>query len=306
MTDYLKTLLLFLLVIPNCSRLSGQQDSIKSKNSQPLYLGQVPPNDTPEFFAPGIVTRDDYFEHSSPVFSQKCDEVFWSARQNGQRYLQIYFIKLVDGKWSDPTIVSFSGNYNLDNPALSSDGRRLFFASDMPPYPGSMRKDWNIWVVTKDGDIWSQPSMISDRINSTYDERGPSISQDGSLYFTRIIDHNEYIYVSDWDNQKFLEPQKLDNQVNPGFIDVSIGIAPDESYMLLEIPVNDIPAIYVSYKQQEDKWSKPCSLSLGWSRLPYVSPDKKYLFFMTREGIYWRDTSVINKLKPEQTNNRLK
>lgn len=302
MIDYLNAVLMFIMLIPNSSKLSAQKDSTDIINNQPSYLGQIPPNDTPRFFAPGIVSRNDFFEHSSPVFSQELDEVFWSAKQRGQRYLQIYYIKLVNGKWSDPAIVSFSGNYNLDNPALSFDGKRLYFASDRPTYPGSSRKDWNIWVVTKNGDLWSQPSMISESINSTYDERGPSVSRDGSLYFTRIVGSNEYIYVSDWDNQRFLEPQKLDNQVNPGFIDVSIGIAPDESYLLLEVPMNDIPTIYVSYKLHKNTWSKPFTLSLGWSRFPYVSPDKKYLFFMTREGIYWRNTSIIYKLKPVQTN----
>ncbi len=41
-----------------------------------LYLGQQPPGRTPEIFAPGIISTENY-EHSPAVFSPDLKTVYW-------------------------------------------------------------------------------------------------------------------------------------------------------------------------------------------------------------------------------------
>ena len=49
----------------------------------------------------------------------------------------------------------------------------------------------------------------------------------------------------------------------------------------------------------EKNWSKRMLLPIAWGRFPSVSPDEKYLFFMTRDAIYWIDAKFIKELKPK-------
>lgn len=43
------------------------------------YLGQPLPGDTPEVFAPGIISVDSTIEHGSPTFSPDGNTVFWQS-----------------------------------------------------------------------------------------------------------------------------------------------------------------------------------------------------------------------------------
>jgi len=285
-----------LLTISSIVTSCAQDGNFKTKD--PNYLGEETPGKQPELFASGKVSLEDYFEHSAAIFSPDNKEVYWVAKPNGERNLQIYFMKKVENKWLEMQKTSFSdNNYNFDNPVISADGQKLFFASDMPLISGNERKDWDIWVVKKVGDNWSKPLPISENINTSKSERAPSITNDGSLYFTRIENRNEYIYVSRYINQEYTKPIQLSEGINSGNIDISVFVAHDESYLIIEdIKENNAPSLYISYKLKNN-WSELKRLPIGWARFPSVSPDGKYLFFMTREGIYWMNTSFIDELK---------
>jgi hypothetical protein len=86
-----------------------------------------------------------------------------------------------DGKPNTP--VAFSGNnpaaYSVAHPALSSDGKILYFVSDMPGGKGG--KD--IWYSELDGKgIWGKPTNCGS-INTPGDEVFPTINND-MLYFS--------------------------------------------------------------------------------------------------------------------------
>ena len=97
------------------------------------YLGQNPPGFTPIPFAPDVLL---YGTHSAPCFSSDGNEVYWSRYykpDNRQSRIQhIFFSKVVNGKWSPPALVSFSGTYNDGGPCLSPDNNRLYFYSNRP------------------------------------------------------------------------------------------------------------------------------------------------------------------------------
>ena len=75
-----------------------------------------------------------------------------------KRAMWIVVSTLENGAWTTPEIASFSGRFNDIDPAISPDGRRLFFASNRPTDGGTApKKDFDLWVVEKTASGWSEP-----------------------------------------------------------------------------------------------------------------------------------------------------
>ncbi len=89
-------------------------------------------------------------------------------------------------------------------------------------------------------------------------------------------------------------------------------IAPDESYILFAVndfrnnPYNDL---YISFKKQDGTWCTAINMgnrvnTPSHELYPVVSPDGKYLFFLSsRTGMsfpYWMDAGIIEELKPDE------
>ena len=71
-----------------------QKDTKDNENFPVLrgpYLGQKPPGDVPELFAPGIVSSV-YWEHSGAVFTPDGKELFWSRAINEGRTPRIIVV----------------------------------------------------------------------------------------------------------------------------------------------------------------------------------------------------------------------
>lgn len=73
-----------------------------------------------------------------------------------------------------------STEYNIAQPSLSSDGKFLYFASDMP---GSGGKS-DIWISELVNGKWSRPVNAGPQINSSGNESFPFIHPSGRLYFS--------------------------------------------------------------------------------------------------------------------------
>ena len=100
---------------------------------------------------------------------------------NGINHLQIYTSKKVDGEWTEATQVSFNSDaFSTGHPALSVDGKKLYFVSDMP---GSMGEtDIFVVDVAEDGSF-SEPKNLGPEVNTTKKEMFPFIN-DKKLYFS--------------------------------------------------------------------------------------------------------------------------
>jgi outer membrane protein OmpA-like peptidoglycan-associated protein/tetratricopeptide (TPR) repeat protein len=70
--------------------------------------------------------------------------------------------------------------YSVAQPALSEDGRTLFFTSDMPGGFGG--KD--LYVSHQQGDVWTQPENLGAEVNTLKDEMFPGFGDDSTLYFS--------------------------------------------------------------------------------------------------------------------------
>ncbi|MCK5023672.1 MAG: PD40 domain-containing protein [Candidatus Aenigmarchaeota archaeon] len=261
------------------------------------YLGQTPPGSTPVLFGSGTISSPDYFEHSAAVFSPDKTEVYWSAKPNGGNIFIIYFMKIENGVWTAPEVASFSQNVDQNTPVFSPDGNKLYYHSENA-----------IWVVERQNNSWSTASRLPAIINTNAGVfRVHGITANGSIYFSRnnpnetLLGRYTEVCVSRYINGEYTEPEQLEENINSEWMEASIYIAPDESFMLIEeIRDGIVSGIYISYKMQNNSWSERIDLHLGFARFPHISPDGQYLFFMRREGIYWMNTSFIENLRPEE------
>jgi Tol biopolymer transport system component len=257
------------------------------------YLGQKPPGLAPELFAPGTVSRSDYFEHSAALFSPDGKEVYWSAKPNSRRYYQIYVMRMEDGVWSQPEVAEFcSPSESYETFMLSRDGKKLFFR-DSVGYNGGLQ------FVEKVNGTWSRPKPAPRALDSGANECIWSILPNGSVYFIRRSGDSE-VFVARPAAGDYATPEKLGPQINTSFRrEGSVYVAPDESYMIIEASSDGASAeLFASFRAEDGAWSEQIKLPIRWARFPSVSPDGKYLFFMTHEGIYWVSAKIIDDLNP--------
>jgi len=68
---------------------------------------------------------------------------------------------------------------SVAHPALSADGTKLFFASDMPGGYGGM----DLYYAERDGDRWGSPINLGPNVNTEGQELFPFIKKDGTIHF---------------------------------------------------------------------------------------------------------------------------
>lgn len=128
--------------------------------------------------------------NNGPVwFNKNRDEMYFTrnnaADDKGGKVkvhkLQLYSVKIKGGKYSEPVPFKYnSERYSCAHPALSPDGTKLYFASDMPGTIGGM----DIWVCTWNVNSWSSPVNLGPNINTTGNELFPTLTDDGQFYFS--------------------------------------------------------------------------------------------------------------------------
>lgn len=104
-------------------------------------------------------------------------------RRSGQGMCDLYYSILEDGRWSSPRNAGSPVNsrYSEKHPAISADGRILYFTSNRPGGSGS----YDIWMSERSGETWSDPVNLGDSVNTPGLEQSPFIHPDQkSLYFS--------------------------------------------------------------------------------------------------------------------------
>lgn len=285
-------IILLVLTSISCSN-SGESDDPDSSfpDLSGPYLGQSKPDSMPLVFAPGIVSTGMFTRDMAITPDGK--EIYFCVAIGNYTYSTILYTREVDGRWMEPEIVPFSGGPGVMDfePALSADGSKLFFLSTRPD-GDEPAGDQDIWYVERTGNGWGVPHNLGEPVNTDGGEFFPSLTRDGTLYFTRNAKGSglNQIFRSKWENGAFQEPELLPEQVNCGTNRFNAFVSPDESYMIVPAmgmqDTYDGVDYYVVFRDMNDNWSAPVNMgkqvnhdnARGWS--PYVSPDGKYFFFM--------------------------
>ncbi len=162
-------------------------------NDQPfldLYIVDNPESDNPIINKLEGDVNTKYHE-SSTVFNDLGDVMYFTRNnytdrklkrdEEGTNKLKLYKSFRESGQWSIAEELPFNSNeYSVAHPALSPDGKTLYFASDMPGTKGLS----DLWRVSINADgTYGNPENLGETINTEGRETFPFISSDGRLFF---------------------------------------------------------------------------------------------------------------------------
>jgi subtilisin family serine protease len=271
------------------------EEILENTASDGSYLGLERPGKEPELFAPGIVSTGLH-EHSCPSFSPDGREVLWTsyfADNYAFRFPSlISMMQYSEGQWGESEFADFSNIPDSGEAAFSPDGNMVFFSAPGRPVGDEERGKLDIWKVERTAEGWGNPENLGSPINTPNHEGQVSVTAKGTLYYKGYWEggkNNYGIYRSRMVEGRYSEPELLPDVVNSTDLDWTPFVSPDESYLLfssLRSGGFGSGDIYVSFRSADDSWTPAINLGSningkGNERYPCVSPDGRYLFFVS-------------------------
>jgi tetratricopeptide (TPR) repeat protein len=129
-----------------------------------------------------------FYDHNSKmIFTRNIEkkklkpEELDEEKAESTLHLQLYYTeKREDGEWIEPVPLPINDEeYSMGHPAISQDGRYLYFSSNVPGYGGT-----DIYVSEWRNDQWTKPRNLGEEINTSGDEMFPFLHRDSVLYFS--------------------------------------------------------------------------------------------------------------------------
>ena len=157
---------------------------VASKNNDGSFQTPIPVEAVNTKYHEGVVSFSP--DGNTMYFSRESfyDKIFErdSLSRNKFSVLNLYkSTKELEG-WSEGEALSLnSENYSVKNPAVSPDGKTLFFASDMAGGMGQF--DIYSAPINDDGTV-GEPTNLGQKLNTEGQEMFPFVSADNTLYFS--------------------------------------------------------------------------------------------------------------------------
>ena len=173
---------------------------------------------------------DDFEDVGAANISSDGNEIYFSASNwsIGKGSCDIYCVKFVDGKWTEPmNVTSINSSEWESQPCLTADGMQLYFVRS------NRKKTSDIYVVYRQDDgSWGEPERLNSNINTDGNEMAPFVHYDGqTLYFasdTRNGMGGYDLFMSRKDrNNEWSEAVNLGYPLNTEDDEINIVIAPD-------------------------------------------------------------------------------
>ena len=153
-------------------------------------------------------------------------------RDNSKNY-QLYIAYLEPyshGNWKGHKQLTLNTNYSIEHPHVSPDGSKLYFASNKPGGYGG----YDIYVapIRQDGTI-GLPENLGDAINTSEDEKFPSLSKDGTNFYFSSKGHfgagGFDIFMSKIINNQFEGPRNLGHDINSSYDEIAMTFLNDNT-----------------------------------------------------------------------------
>jgi hypothetical protein len=281
------------------------------------YFGQLKPGPKAEPFAVQVLSaRSDHYIRSI-TFSPDGTEAYWPVIDLNDNYRRwIVGSRMVEGTWMRPELAPFSKKgYEDDVPCISPGGDKLLFISRRPLKQGDAVGKENIWIMTRDGEGWSDPVPLPEAVNALYTiHQQVSLDGEDNLYFSGEGPggYGELdIYCSRYADGEYQQPKNLGPVINGPEGDYTPFIGADGSYLIFTRNIGERWTLLISFRDRDGAWTSPADLreiiegvagmDLG---NPFVTHDGRYLiFFGERDGgitPFWTDTSFIEELRDKR------
>ena len=180
----------------------------KEPEADPILLEELftPFNDGPATFSPDGL--EIYYSRNLDVDS-KTRDIFDSRNQLG-----LFSARWTDSAWSDITPFPYNSNkHSLTTPALSADGKRIYFASNMRGGFGGA----DLWYCDRSEDGWLPPVNLGPKINTKGNESYPFENGAGILYFAsdglKGFGKKDIFFTRE-QNGEWADPVHLSGQIN--------------------------------------------------------------------------------------------
>lgn len=299
MVNHIYILIALTIFLNACNTKNSDSIEKNSTSAETLYLGQKPPGTTPEPFAPGMVSTDNW--EFGGAFTPDLKE-FYFLREVGEneeeKAMKFMVYQYKDTKWQDSVI-----SRRVGQPIISPDGKKLHLGKKFKKR--KTNGDWselmNLHPLLDSVRIMQLSSSENDMY--VFDAMG-----EGVIRYSRLVDGKREV------------PVLFGEQINSGKANAHPFIAPDESYMLWDARKEGgygNADIYVSFRQNDGSWGGAISLgdkinTTASDNGASVSPDGKYLFFNRNVGkvkptdkyedvnIFWVDAKIIETLRTKQ------
>ncbi|MER3316939.1 MAG: hypothetical protein RIB79_01485 [Allomuricauda sp.] len=281
----------------------------QEKSNLTMFSDQIP-TDIPLVFGEGVVSIEEAMDFAI-TFSPEMDEIYFTRRKPEEDN-EIYTMKLVDGKWSNPEPAFFAATEGWDfEPHINPKGDELYFGSLRPLNDTIGSTGLHQWYSKKSVSGWSEPKPLEkpfvDRSVIMY----LTSSENGNLYFTTGEKEDKpedwVIYNSIKEDGQYKSIKRMEGEINAtGKLIAHSFIAPDESYMIYDFEHDSGYGgsdLYISFNR-DGVWTKAYNLGpkINTDKTEMtasVSPDGKYLFFhrgVDDDGdIYWVDFSTVKE-----------
>lgn len=217
-------ILMFTVMLPVSNSIEGEESylhedffySIQSEGSWTARVNAGAPLNSPDNEGAQSMTAD-----GSILWFTACN------RRDGQGMCDLYFSTLDKGQWSVPRNAGAPLNtrYSEKHPAVSADGRRLYFTSNRPGGSGS----YDIWMSELSEEGWGLPINLGDSLNTPGLEQSPFIHPDQqSLYFSSNgwpgMGQGD-LYLSRFDRTSgWSEPENLGYPINTHHDEIGLSV----------------------------------------------------------------------------------
>jgi Tol biopolymer transport system component len=251
----------------------------------------------PQMFAPGVVSSE--FAETTAAFMPDGQTVYFTRSDSQEADNTIMMSRRVDGRWTAPIVAPFAGQWRDSEPDVSPDGNRLYFVSNRPAerggkplvtqldgetFPGA-----NIWYVERRGAGWGEPVRLAGPINDVPMVYNPSVTRDGTLYFSGALaaePHKNEIYRSALKNGAYQAPELVAFS-DTRWHNMDPTVDPDERFVVF---ASNRPGaigradLFIVFRRDDGSWTEPESLgpsvnSAALENAPVLAPDGKTLYF---------------------------
>jgi len=133
------------------------------------------------------VINSQYTEYNPVVSADESVMAFTALRPNtgktrsGDKFIEeVYISTNSSGNWSEPKVIPIASEYNVGTAGISADGQKMII------FMGSVTDPGSLFQITKTGDGWSKPSLVTPTLNNPrFLEATASITPDGKvIYFS--------------------------------------------------------------------------------------------------------------------------
>jgi Tol biopolymer transport system component len=302
-----------LLVLLLSSHLQAQDATregaatIEINAPEASYLGQRPPGDKPERFAPRILAANPFLGRLA--FSPDGRECFFTVGDASYSTMRLFVTRYGNGAWSPQVRAPFTAEFEKSGePFFSPDGNRLYFTAKVKDDRAGM----DIWMVDRSPQGWGTPTRLPAPVNSDANEFCFSMVPDGTMYFVSERTGTAYqLYRARLKPDQSVQVEPIPAPIlSVGTYEGDPCVGPDGRFLVFgsgRAGGFGAMDLQISLPDGKGEWKRPVNLGADFNTAsdeygPTLSPDGKYLFFVRHSPqkgeIYWVSTRALEDLRP--------